>query len=459
MAGKITFPDDFVWGAATSAYQIEGAWNEDGKGESIWDSFAHTPGKIKNGDTGDVACDHYYRWYKDVDLMQMIGLNAYRFSISWPRVLPRGRGEINQAGLDFYDELVDHLMEVRIDPYVTLNHWDLPQALQDEGGWVERSTAEAFVEYAEVVSRRLGDRVKHWFTHNEPAVIAYVGHLIGTHSPGIKDLGTAMRVSHHLLLSHGWAVSILRRFSLGAEVGIVLNINHRVPASPSAADFHANRRDDGLWTRWYLDPLYGRHYPADILADEVSAGNLTEETMQCVQMGDLQTIATRTDFLGLNYYTRHVTRSQTIPEERNLPSTVELPPKDKQHWTEMGWEVYPQGLYEVLCRLYFEYQVPKIYITENGCSYSDGPDQSGRVRDHCRVNYLREHLAAAQLAMLSGVPLAGYFVWSLLDNFEWAFGYSQRFGIFWVDYDTQERIPKDSARWYHNVIAKNGFII
>jgi beta-glucosidase len=457
MTQKIVFPEEFIWGAATAAYQIEGAWNIDGKGESIWDRFAHTPGKIKDGDTGDVACDHYYRWNKDIDLMEQIGLKAYRFSISWPRVLPDGRGTVNEQGLDFYDQLVDRLMEVGIEPFVTLYHWDLPQALQDEGGWLERSTAHAFEKYAEVVSRRLGDRVKHWITHNEPAVVTLIGHLEGKHPPGPVDLSTALCAGHHLLLSHGWAIPILRQFSLGSEVGIALNINHLVPASPSPADFHANRNTDGLWTRWFLEPLFGRHYPADILVDETHSRRMVEHALRFVHRGDMRTISTRMDFIGLNYYTRNVIRSQAISEERNLPPSVIQPPIDDTQWTEMSWEIYPRGLFHVLCRLYFEYQVPRIYITENGASFSDMPDRSGRIRDARRINYLRDHLVAAHLAIQAGVPLKGYFVWSLMDNFEWAHGCSQRFGIIWVDFKTQERLLKDSALWYSKVIAENGF--
>jgi len=452
---KKIFPENFLWGAATASYQIEGAWSEDGKGLSIWDTFSHTPGKVQNGDTGDVACDHYHRWPEDIRLMGEIGLQAYRFSVSWSRLLPEGRGPVNPAGLDFYDQLVDGLMEAGITPFVTLYHWDLPQALQDEGGWAARSTAEAFVTYADILSRRLGDRVKNWITHNEPAVVVIAGNIEGRHAPGIQHLPTALRVSHHLLLSHGWAVPVIRQNSPASEVGITLNMAYRVPASPSLADLHANRKSDGLWGRWYLDPLYGRGYPADILADKIQAGQISESDIEYIQEGDLQAIAVPTDFIGLNHYTREVARSREIVEEENLPRTVFQAEKDDIHWTEMGWEVYPEGLYQILGRLYFEYQVPKIYITENGCSYSDGPDTSGRIADHRRTAYLRGYLTAAHRAIEAGVPLAGYFAWSLLDNFEWAFGYAQRFGIIWIDFETQERLRKNSSYFYSQVIAEN----
>jgi beta-glucosidase len=457
MSKWITFSEDFLWGAATAAYQIEGAWNQDGKGESIWDRFSHMPGKIKNGDTGDAACDHYHRWPEDVKLMKELGLRAYRFSVSWPRILPAGRGSVNQAGLDFYSRMVDGLLEAGIIPFVTLYHWDLPQRLQNEGGWAIRATAEAFVEYADVLSRHLGDRVTYWVTHNEPSVVAHNGHLDGQHAPGIQDGTSAVHVSHHLLLSHGWSVPVIRQNSPDAQVGITLNINLTVPASPSWADLQAQRQADGAHCRWFLDPIYGRHYPADAVGELIASGRLAPDGMTFCRDGDLEAIAAPTDFLGVNYYQRHVVRNQTIPEHENLPQAVFPAPKDDTAWTEMGWEVYPDGLYQILCRLHFEYRVPKIYITESGCSYSDGPGESRRVHDRRRINFLRSHFAAARRAMDQGVPLAGYFVWSLLDNFEWACGYSQRFGIVWVDFETQQRILKDSALWYKQVIADNGF--
>ncbi len=440
----ISFPPDFVWGAATAAYQIEGAYNEDGKGESIWDRFAHTPGKIKNDETGDVACDHYHRRQADVQLMRDMGLQAYRFSIAWPRILPAGRGRVNQAGLDFYSRLVDGLLEAGITPFVTLYHWDLPQALQDRGGWANRDTAQYFADYAGLVCRRLGDRVLRWITHNEPWVVAFMGHQLGRHAPGLTDTRSALRAAHHLLLSHGLAAPVIRQHSPAAEVGIALNINHVDPAGDSEADLAAARRLDGYTNRWFLDPLAGRPYPADMVEYYREQGQLPQE--MDFMGDDLPIIATPIDFVGLNYYTRLVARAggePTVPEGAPV--------------TEMGWEVYPDGLYHVLNRLHTEYHLPKIYITENGAAYSDGPDETGRIADTRRRDYLRLHFAAAQRAIQAGAPLAGYFVWSLMDNFEWAHGFSQRFGLVWLDYRTQERIIKDSGHWYSAVIAQNGF--
>ncbi len=459
MMQKNLFPDNFVWGAATAAYQIEGAWQEDGKGESIWDRFSHTPGMINNGDTGDVADDHYHRWSEDVGIMRELGLQAYRFSISWPRIFPLGAGTVNQKGLDFYSRLVDELLEANIQPFVTLFHWDLPQALQDQGGFTSRNTAEAFVNYADVVSKTLGDRVKHWITHNEPSVVAYLGYTYGVHAPGFKNQTLeTFKTIHHLLLSHGMAVPVIKNNVPDGEVGIVINLNHHLPASLSAADLKALRSGTGEWERMFLDPLYGREYPADVLSRWQKKGAIPSVRPDFIQEGDFETIATPTDFMGLNYYYRGVQRSQEIPEENNAPQTVFQQPKDDENWTEMGWEVYPDGLRHVLGRLYFHYQVPKIYITENGCSYSDGPGEDGQVHDQRRIRYLDGHFRAARQAIEMGVPLAGYFVWSLLDNFEWGHGYSQRFGLVWVDYHTQQRILKDSAYWYKKVIQENGLL-
>lgn len=450
MSDTIQFPENFLWGAATSSYQIEGAWQADGKGESIWDRFSHTPGKIKDGRNGDVACDHYNLMPQDVALMQSLGLQAYRFSLSWPRILPAGRGAVNEAGLDFYERLVDSLLTASITPFITLYHWDLPQVLQDEGGWSSRSTAEAFVQYADVVSQRLGDRVKNWITHNEPWVVSLLGYAYGHHAPGIQDFTQALQASHHLLLSHGWAVPVIRQNSPEAEVGITLNLTPVYPASPSPADYQRARYIDGNLNRWFLDPLYGRHYPADMVHVYGEQGYLPDG-MAFVQPGDLAAISVPTDFLGLNNYSRIIARDETA--EDNLPRTLE--PYDNH--TEIGWEVAPEGIRDLLLRLAYDYRPPKIYITENGASYSDGPDENGRVADSRRQTYLQTYLTAIHEAVEIGVPLAGYFVWSLLDNFEWAYGYEQRFGIIWVDYETQARLLKDSALWYRSVIAENGF--
>lgn len=448
MPPKIAFPQSFLWGSATSAYQIEGAWDEDGRGESIWDRFAHTPGKIVDGSSGDVACDHYHRWEEDLDLMQALGLRAYRFSIAWPRVLPDGRGRVNQAGLDFYDRLVDGLLARDITPFITLYHWDLPQALEDQGGWPSRATAEAFTAYADVVSARLGDRVKHWITHNEPWVAAFLGYGMGIHAPGIQDFQKALAAAHHLLLSHGWAVPVIRANSPDARVGITLNLSDVVPASPSPQDYRAAREMDGFLNRWFLDPVHGRGYPADVTA---WFGRVHNAEVNFVDEGDMDSIAVPTDFLGVNYYTRHVARD---PSDDNAPRTIST---EDSEFTDMGWEVAPRSLFRLLNRLHFEYQVPSIYITENGAAFPDRVSEDGRVHDDRRLAYLKAHFQAAYDAIQCGVPLEGYFVWSFMDNFEWAFGYTKRFGIVYVDFETQQRIVKDSGLWYRDVIARRGF--
>ncbi len=442
MSNRKEFPQDFIWGAATASYQIEGAWDEDGKGESIWDRFSHTPGKVQDGDTGDVGCDHYHHWREDVALMQELGLKAYRFSIAWPRILPKGRGEINQAGIDFYSNLVDALLEAGIEPWVTLYHWDLPQVLEDEGGWTVRSTVDAFLEYTEAISHALGDRVKNWITLNEPWVSAFIGYKEGEHAPGLTDMNAAVAASHHLLLAHGKAVPITRANAADAKVGITLNLGVHQPASPSIADRKLTTWVDGYINRFFLDPLVGRGYPQDILD---SYGT----PLDFVLSGDMETIAVPIDFLGINYYTRGIVRDEKA--EENLPITL----RRGSEITEMDWEVYPQGLYKLLGRLHFDYEFPAIYVTENGAAF---PDEviDGQVDDPERLSYIKRHLAVAHDAIKIGVPLKGYFAWSLMDNFEWAYGYSKRFGMVYVDYETLERIPKSSAKWYKQVIQENG---
>jgi beta-glucosidase len=441
------FPDGFLWGVATSAQQIEGAIREGGRGESIWDRFAATPGRIADGSDASVACDHYHRWREDVGLLRSLGVGAYRFSIAWPRIVPRGRGAINAAGLDFYDALVDALLAAGIQPFVTLYHWDLPQALQDRGGWGERDTAAAFADYAAVVSRRLGDRVRHWVTHNEPWCVATLGHEAGEHAPGRRDPAEALRVGHHLLLSHGWAAEVVRQNAPGAEVGIALILSPVRPASESDADREAARRMDGSFNRWYLDPLFRGRYPEDAVADRVRRGHLPGPDLPFVQHGDLRTIATPLDFLGVNYYSRVVVRAGDGGE----PVAVPVVPEHER--TDMGWEVFPQGLHDLLIRIHRDYRQPAIYVTENGMAHDVGADASGRIADARRIDYLRTHVAAAQRAVAEGVPLRGYFVWSLLDNFEWARGYAMRFGLYHVDFATQRRIAKDSAFWYRDLVA------
>jgi beta-glucosidase len=441
---KHFFPKEFIWGTATSAYQIEGAWQEDGKGESIWDRFSHTPGKVNNGDHGDNTCDHYQRWPEDLSLMKDIGVNAYRFSISWPRILPSGRGEINQAGIDFYSRLVDGLLNYGIKPFVTLYHWDLPQMLQDQGGWPARKIVDDFVEYAEVVSRTLGDRVNDWITLNEPWVSAFVGYRDGRHAPGHTNLGEALAAAHHLLLSHASAVPVIRNNCRGANVGITVNLTPSEPASLSAADRKASNWSDGYINRWFLDALVGRGYPQDIV-------NGFGEPMDFIKSGDMERITEPVDFIGVNYYTRNIARATDVGEDKNAKRTV----LRGDEITEMDWEVYPQGLYNILGRLHFDYRFPAIYITENGAAFQDLVDNDGQINDQERLSYIKRHLEMVQNALEIGVPIKGYFVWSMLDNFEWAHGYSKRFGIVYVDYKTQQRILKSSGKWYQNFIREN----
>ncbi len=444
----VTFPKDFVWGTATASYQVEGAVNADGRGVSIWDTFSHTPGKILNGDTGDVADDHYHRWESDVALLREMGVRAYRFSVAWPRILPDGVGRINPAGLDFYDRLVDRLLAEGITPFVTLYHWDLPQALQDRGGWGSRDTIDAFVTYTDIVAKRLGDRVKHWMTHNEPWVVAFLGNLMGIHAPGLKDLALSLTVAHNVLVSHGRAVPVIRAASQGAQVGIVLNPHVVIPASDSPEDALAAQHFDGFMNRWFLDPLYGRGYPADMLA-------LFGSSAPTVHTGDMETIAVPTDFLGVNTYSPAFVRADPNAELGLGSLTPEDLAARGYEVTTMGWAVVPDGMRMLLERLHKDYAPGALYVAENGAAFADAPTD-GHVHDGRRIAYLDAYLRAAHGALESGVPLRGYFVWSFLDNFEWSLGYSQRFGLVYVDYETLERTPKDSAFWYRDVIAANG---
>ena len=452
MAAQDTFPDGFLWGAATAAYQIEGAVREDGRGPSIWDTFSHTPGKVQDGDTGDIACDHYHRWRADIGLMRDLGLRAYRFSIAWPRIFPDGAGTVNARGLDFYDRLVDELLAANITPFVTLYHWDLPQALQDRGGWTRRDTVDRFAAYADAVARRLGDRVTHWITHNEPWVAAFLGNYLGIHAPGLRDLPTAVLVAHHILLSHGRAAAALRAAG-GGQVGITLNLAPALPASESAADEDAARRMDAHLNRWYLDPLFGRGYPSDLDPQlSVLQGRLADTTLAA----DLAAIAAPLDFLGINYYAPQSVRATPLADNPLgfAPVTeAELVARGYE-LTGMGWPVVPDALHDLLLRVQRDYAPPALYITENGAAF---PDRvvDGAVNDPQRVAYLAGHLRAASAAIAEGVPLRGYFVWSLLDNFEWSFGYSKRFGIVHVDYATQQRLPKASATWYSEASGTN----
>ena len=447
------YPRDFKWGTATSSYQIEGAPTVGGKGPSVWDSFSHIEGKINNGDTGDTACDHYHLWHDDIGLLKNLGVNAYRFSISWPRIFPTGtENEPNQIGLDFYSRLVDTLLENQITPFITLNHWDIPQGLEDSGGWPERDIVHEFVKYSYHVSKHLGDRVKNWITHNEPWCISYLGYIEGHKPPGlINNWSKSLATAHHLLLSHGMAIPEIRNNSKQSEIGITLNLNMAIPASESTYDKDACKFYDGQFNRLYLNPLYNNEYPGDVFEYLKTKSLISESDLNFIKQGDLNIISTKTDFLGVNYYSRAVIRNEEIDEKNNLPRNVDMGPK-----TDFGWEIYPPGIYDLLMKLKKEYKVQNIYITENGCSYGDGPNSEGKINDKRRIEYYRSHLTELKRAIEDGVPCSGYFAWSLMDNFEWAQGFSQRFGLIWVDFETLERIPKDSYYWYKKYISANG---
>jgi len=442
----IRFPEGFLWGAATAAYQIEGAVDEDGRGPSIWDTFSHTPGAVLRGDTGDIACDHYHRWEQDLDLLVDLGVNSYRLSVAWPRVVPTGSGAVNEKGLDFYDRLVDGLVERGIAPMVTLYHWDLPQALQDAGGgWANRDTAAHFADYASVVAGRLGDRVSHWLTLNEPYCSAFVGHLEGRHAPGVRDEATAVTVLHHLLLAHGLGVQALRGSGVAGQVGITCNLTSPHPASERAEDVAAARRLDLYENRMFLDPLFRGAYPDD--ARDYYDG-ITDFSF--VREGDLETIAAPIDYFGINYYERHLVEADPADAVRGWRRVPD------PHPTTVGIGVHPEGLREILERVARDYTSLPLIVTETGISLHDYVDPAGEIHDAERTAFYDGHMRAAHEAIENGVDLVGFFPWSLMDNFEWAWGYAYRFGMYYVDYRTQERIPKDSARWFAEVTRRNG---
>ena len=452
---ELRFPAGFAWGAATASYQIEGAVTEGGRGLSIWDTFSRRPGAVLGGDTGDVADDHYHRYREDVALLGDLGVTHYRFSLAWPRLQPTGQGAVNPAGLDFYQRLVDELLARDIQPWVTLYHWDLPQPLEDAGGWPARDTAARFADYAARVHDRLRDRIRVWTTLNEPWCSAFLGYANGQHAPGRTEPAAALAAAHHLLLGHGLAVRAMREQDPAGSYGITLNLHPVDPASPAPADVDAARRVDAVCNRIFLDPVFRAAYPADLRED---VAGVTD--MAFVRDGDERTIAAPIDLLGVNYYRRTVVRgaaasqpnpawvgSEDVEEvEQGLPAT------------EMGWEIDPSGLYDLLRRVTADYGPVPLYVTENGAAFADAPSDGGAVADPARVDYLDRHFRAARQAIDDGVDLRGYFVWSLLDNFEWAYGYSKRFGLVYVDYASQRRIPKASAHWYAGVTRRNGLL-
>ncbi|WP_324786967.1 GH1 family beta-glucosidase [Streptomyces sp. H51] len=449
-----TFPSGFRWGAATAAYQIEGAAHEDGRTPSIWDTFSRTPGKVRNGDTGDIAADHYHRMPEDVALMAALGLTDYRFSVSWPRVQPTGRGPASQKGLDFYRALVDELLAKGIHPVLTLYHWDLPQELEDAGGWPERDTAHRFAEYTALVADALGDRVGTWTTLNEPWCAAFLGYAEGVHAPGRTEPEAALRAAHHLNLAHGLGVGVLRRLvQPSAEVSLTLNLAAVRPLSDGPTDVDAARRIDALANRVFLDPVFHGRYPHDLRADTAA---LTDWSF--VRDGDLAIISRPVDSLGINYYTPTVVAAGSHPLPSAWPAAQDramfLPARGPR--TAMDWPVDADGLYELLTRLRDELPDTPLLVTENGAAYDDYADPHGAVHDPERISYLGAHLEAVHRAMAEGADVRGYFLWSLLDNFEWAYGYSKRFGMVHVDYASQRRTPKDSALWYADVVARSG---
>jgi beta-glucosidase len=443
----ITFPEGFVWGTATASYQIEGAAREDGRGPSIWDTFSHTPGKVHAGHTGDVACDHYHRYVEDVALMGDLGLAAYRFSVAWPRVRPDGTGPVNTRGLDFYDRLTDELLGKGIDPVVTLYHWDLPQTLEDRGGWTVRETAEAFAEYAQVVYGRLGDRVGTWTTLNEPWCSAYLGYGNGIHAPGRRDPAGSLAAAHHLNLAHGLATRALR--SAGARtISITLNPCEVSPLDPAnPADIEAARIIDGVANRIFFDPILRGQYPADVL-EHIS--RITD--LSFISDGDEAIINAPIDVLGINFYTpSYVSAKPGHPGALDYPGSEGIAfRKPVGPVTDMGWQIEPASLTRLLTRIHRDYPGTPLMITENGAAYPEG------VHDPLRIEYVDAHLRACHDALAAGVDLRGYFAWSLMDNFEWAEGYAKRFGMVHVDYTTQQRVLKDSAKWYREVIRRNG---
>ncbi len=451
--GPISFPEGFLWGAATSSYQIEGAVDADGRGPSIWDVQCRTPGLVRDGHNGDVATDHYRRYREDVAMMKSLGLDAYRFSVAWPRVQPTGTGSVNQPGLDFYRRLVDELLAAGITPVLTLYHWDLPQALQDAGGWPARDTAYRFAEYASIVFEALHDRVPMWATLNEPWCSSMLGYADSSHAPGHADPAEATRAIHHLNLAHGLALTAMREIDPGPQQGIVLNLQpiHAVGPDPDGVLADGVRRTDGLHNRVWTEPLFSARYPSDVVDDLGAFGGLP------VEDGDLEIIAQPLDWLGINYYNDDLLCAEPSATIGHTPGLVGVAGVDPGPGaTDIGWPITPDGLRQLLVGLEASYRgLPPIYITENGAAYDD-PVIDGAVSDSRRIAYLDSHLRAVHAAIDEGVDVRGYFEWSLMDNFEWAHGYHMRFGMVHVDYDTQVRTPKDSAYWYREVIGRNG---
>jgi beta-glucosidase len=451
---EVQFPRNFYWGTATAAYQIEGAWKEDDKGESIWDRFAHTPGKIKNGDTGDIGCDSYHRWRDDLSLMRAMNLNSYRFSISWPRIQQAGSGGANSKGLDHYSRLVDASLEARIRPLATLYHWDLPQTLEEAGGWPNRDTASRFADYVELVARALGDRVSDWLLFNEPAAFTYRGYLQGELAPGRQSLVDFLRATHTVNLAQGMGFRALKAIRPAARVGTAFSMSACEPATDSPDDKLAAERAHAITNLWFLEPALNGRYP--------DAFTFLPESIMKIKTGDLKSMRAPLDFIGINLYYRTIVSAPSAVQRLSTPQQWLFPANmfggSQGAKTDMGWEVWPQALYDVVTRISRDYNRPVIEITESGCSYSDGPDSEGVIRDNRRIKYHRQYLQALARAMAEGANVRGYHAWSLMDNFEWAEGYSQRFGLTYVDFKTQQRTIKESGRWYAKLAAENRLV-
>jgi beta-glucosidase len=442
MTKRARFPADFSWGTATASYQVEGAWKENGKGESIWDRFSHEPGRIMNGDTGDVACDQYHRYEEDIALMKELGLRGYRFSIAWPRVFPEGKGKVNQAGLDYYNRLVDELLKNDIRPFPTLYHWDLPQALQDEGGWASRDIIQHFTTYAETCIKSLGDRVKDWMVFNEPWVFTFLGYIVGIHAPGLRDRAIGMRAMHITNLAHASAIRAMRGVGTADSIGTALSMSAAYPYTDSEEDRAASERQHAFWNDWFLRPLLGGGYPRAYVDQD---GALAEMD---IRPGDDEAINAPLDFIGINLYTRTIAANN--PDDKYLGIRQVPAPGPK---TAFGWEVWPAALYQMIMRVHRDYGLP-IYVTENGCSYPTAPDADGRVRDQERIDFYKGYIGQVGRAIDEGADVRGYYAWTLIDNFEWAMGYSQRFGLVYVDFENeQKRIVKNSGHWYRDLIA------
>lgn len=443
---NMVFPENFIWGTATSAYQIEGAYNEDGKGESIWDRYTHTPGMIWGNNTGDVACDHYHLYEKDIKIMKEIGIKSYRFSISWPRIFPDGRGESNKKGMDFYRNLVTLLVKNEIIPAATLYHWDLPQKLQDIGGWTNPEVVDHFVQYARYVFKELGDKVPIWITFNEPWASSFIGYWYGGHPPAVTDLSFALQAAHNIMLAHGKTVRAYREMGMNGEIGISLNLNPVYPASESEADLLAAKRYSEFQNNWFLDPILKGKYPEQLHKLFSNIAKVPD-----IISSDMDVIHTPIDFLGINNYSFN-----SVAYDADKPPLQVAFADTGKNKTDTGWEIYPEGIYDLLLYLQREYDGIKIMITENGAAFKDDIDKDGKVNDDERISYLNNHISEVFRAVKDGAHVAGYYVWSFMDNFEWRLGYSKRFGLVYIDYETQKRIIKKSGFWYKKVIERNG---